>query len=67
MSVSDKLSKTSGINQHPVGLNGGRSSADINNPKTNRLFNPPGEPTDKDSDFGVSRELSEDRNKWPER
>lgn len=67
--VSDVLSGTSRINQHPVGLKGGRKASDINGPDTNVLQKPSDDmDNDGSSDFGVTRELSEDpNNRWLKR
>lgn len=67
--VSEILSGTSGLNDHPVGLKGGRKSADINGPQTN-VLQKPSDDMDNDGsvDFGVTRELSEDpNNRWLKR
>lgn len=67
--VSEVLSQTSGINEHPVGLKGGRGSADINNPSVNVLQKPSADmDNDGSPDYGVTRELSEDpNNRWLKR
>lgn len=57
--VSEELSKTSRLNDNPVGSRGGTKSSDINGPTTNRMDKPYDEDGDGKPDYGVSRELSE--------
>lgn len=45
-----------------VGVFGGSGPRDLNNPKSNVIEKPADDDHDGKKDYGVSRELSEDRN-----
>lgn len=50
------------LNNHKVGSHGGTKPSDINNKNSNRMDATYDEDRDGKSDYGVSRELSEDVN-----
>jgi hypothetical protein len=62
--TSDMLSGESRLNSYAVGRHGGDKPADICGPQTN-ITPKPSDDEDHDGkvDYGVSRELSEDRNR----